>query len=505
MAGGGLSYFSSMKKNLRLAFVSAEAFPYAKLGEMADVAYSLPKHLSSLGMEVSLFLPKYRRPEIDSLPMERITSSLPVHLGDRTAKASVFKGEKGKYDVYFIDNPKYFWRDQIYGTGTREYLDNDERFIFFNRAVLEFLVRHELEPDIIHCNNWPTALIPVFLKTQFTQKSHFQNTATVLTLHNIAYQGEYPPDSVMLTGLNLKYFTSSKISLNGKFNFLKAGIMYADVLNTVSSTYRREILTKKHGLGLEEILRSRKDVFFSIRNGIDYEAWNPETDPYIAANYSFSNLDAKEECKQDLIKEFGLPIHSNTPVIGIVSYMRTHKGFDILLDAMKELVHMDMALVILGQGEEQYENQLIEIQKKHPGKVAVRLEMNPVLTHKIAAGADIILIPSLYEPCGLNQLYSFRYAAVPVVRGTGGLGETVRPFQQTTSKGNGFVFKEYSAAAMLEALREALGYYEKADLWKKIQAEGMKGNFSWVNAARRYRLLYKTALDLRKGIRSGRR
>jgi starch synthase len=492
-----------MEKNFRVAFVSAEAFPYAKLGEMADVAYSLPKHLSSLGMEVSLFLPKYRRPEIDTLPMDRVVSNLPVFLGDRKAKTNVFKTEERKYNVYFIDNPKYFWRDQIYGTGSKEYLDNDERFIFFNRAVLEFLHKQRLKVDIIHCNNWPTALIPVFLKTQYTKKRHFHNTATVLTLHNIAYQGEYPPDSLLLTGLNLKYFSSRQLSVNGRFNFLKTGIMYADVLNTVSSTYRREILTKRHGLGLEDALRRRKEVFFSIRNGIDYEVWNPETDPYIAANYSFSDLDAKKTCKQDLIKEFGLSIRPKTPVTGIVSYMRTHKGFDILLDAMDELVQLDMALVILGQGEEQYENKLIEIQRKYPDKVAVRLEMNPALTHKIAAGADIMLIPSLYEPCGLNQLYSFRYATVPVVRGTGGLEETVRPFQPATSNGNGFVFQKYSSLAMLAALREALKYYRNPDLWKKILSEGMKENFSWDHAARRYRNLYKNALAVKKG-KSGR-
>ena len=487
-----------MEKNLRVAFVSAEVSPYAKLGEMADVAYSLPKHLASLGMEVSIFMPKYRRPEIDSLPMELITSNLPVYLGDRRAKARVFKGEQGKYDIYFIDNPKYFWRDQIYGTGTGAYLDNDERFIFFNRAVLEFLLRNKMQTDIIHCNNWPTALIPVFLKTHYSKRNNFRNTATVLTLHNIAYQGEFPPDSLMTTGLNLKYFTSQPLSINGKFNFLKAGIMYADVLNTVSSSYRREILTKKHGLGLDEILSRRKDVFFSIRNGIDYEVWNPETDPFIATNYSYANLEAKKTCKNDLIREFGLTISSKTPVIGIVSYMRTHKGFDILLDAMDELVRWDMALVILGQGEEQYENQFIEIQRKYPDKVAVRLEMNPSLAHKMAAGADIFLIPSLYEPCGLNQLYSFRYATVPVVRGTGGLEETVRPFQPETLKGNGFVFREYSSSAMLEALKEALTYYHKPVLWKKILSQGMKENFSWKSAAKRYANLYRSALEFKR-------
>lgn len=496
---GGIIMIFLMDKNLMVAFVSAEVSPYAKLGEMADVAYSLPKHLSSLGMEVSLFMPKYRRPEIDSLPKELITPSLPVYLGDRMVKASVFRGEQGKYDIYFIDNPKYFWRDQIYGTGTGAYLDNDERFVFFNRAVLEFLLKNNVRADIIHCNNWPTALIPVFLKTHYSKKKNFRHTASVLTLHNIAYQGEFPPDSLLITGLNLKYFTSRHLSLNGKFNFLKAGIMYADALNTVSSSYRKEILTRKHGLGLEEILNRRKEVFFSIRNGIDYEVWDPETDPFIASNYSYSNLEAKKTCKSDLMKEFGMSISAKTPLIGIVSYMRTHKGFDILLDAMEELVKWDLALVILGQGEEFYENQFIEIQRKYPDKVAVRLEMNPSLAHKMAAGADIFLIPSLYEPCGLNQLYSFRYATVPVVRGTGGLEETVRPFHPETMKGNGFVFKEYSSSAMLDAMKEALEYYKKPALWKKIVAQGMKENFSWESAAKRYVHLYRSALKLKKG------
>ncbi len=488
-----------MTENFRVAFVSAEALPYAKLGEMADVAYALPKHLSSLGMNVSLFMPKYRRPEIDSLPKELVCSNLPVPLGDRKIKAQVFKGEQGKYDIYFIDNPKYFWRDHIYGTGKGQYLDNDERFVFFCRAVIEFMLKADKGVDLIHCNNWPTALIPVFLKTNRLYKKRFKNTATVLTLHNIAYQGEFPPDSLLLTGLNWKYFTPKQFSLDGMFNFLKAGVFFSDVINTVSSSYRREILTRKHGLGLEQLLNLRKEVFFSIRNGIDYEVWDPETDPYIAANYSFADLGGKIQCKEDLIKEFGLCISKKTPVVGLVSYMRRHKGFDILLESMDEIVKMDAALVILGLGEEIYENCLIETQRKHPNKVAIRLEMNPVLVHKITAGADIFLIPSLYEPCGLNQLYSFRYATVPVVRATGGLEETVKPFDPDTQKGNGFVFQDYSAKALLGALIEAVKYYGKPRLWNKILAAGMKENFSWDQAAKRYAKLYKNAIEIRRG------
>ncbi|MDH5384908.1 MAG: glycogen synthase, partial [Candidatus Aminicenantes bacterium] len=336
-------------------------------------------------------------------------------------------------------------------------------------------------------------------KTNKTYKKKYKKTATVLTLHNIAYQGRFPPDSLVLTGLDWKYFTPQQFSLNGKFNFLKAGVLFSDVINTVSSSYRREILTKKHGLGLEQVLRLRKDVFFSIRNGIDYEVWNPETDPFIAANYSLANLESKKQCKEDLIKEFGLSISIKTPVLSLVSYMRSHKGFDILLEAMNELVQMDIALVILGLGEEIYENRLIEIQRRHPRKVAVRLEMNPTLVHKITAGADIFLIPSLYEPCGLNQLYSFRYATVPVVRATGGLEETVRPFDPKTQKGNGFVFHEYSGHAMLEALKEALMCYKKPRLWKKILAAGMRENFSWDKAAKRYAKLYRSAFEIKRG------
>ncbi|GAG20364.1 unnamed protein product, partial [marine sediment metagenome] len=258
--------------------------------------------------------------------------------------------ELGKCDIYFIDNPKYFWRDYIYGTGRGEYLDNDERFIFFNRAVLEFLLKTKMPVDIIHCNSWPTALIPVFLRTHYSKKSQFKKTATVFTLHNIAYQGEFPPESLALTGLNWKYFNPKQLSFNGKFNFLKAGMVFSDVLNTVSSAYKREIQTEKHGFGLEDILKNRKDVFFSIRNGVDYEMWNPETDPYIAANYSPSNLKAKKKCKIDLIKEFGLSISAKTPLIGIASYLSSQKGFDILLEAVPELMEMDVGLVVLGKG-----------------------------------------------------------------------------------------------------------------------------------------------------------
>lgn len=488
-----------MNQKLKVAYVSTEVSPYAKSGELADVACSLPKYLSYLGMEMSLFMPMYRTAEIESLPKDLVMNNLLVPLGERKVKARIFKSEQGKHDIYFIDNPKYFWRESIYGTGKGEYLDNDERFVFFNRAVLEYLLKTKMHIDIIHCNSWHTSLIPVFLKTLYKKKAQFKNTATLFTLHNITYQGEFPPETLALTGLNWNYFSSKQLSLNGKFNFLKAGILFSDVLNTVSSSYKREILTEKKGFGLEEILKSRKDEFFSIRNGIDYEIWNPETDPHIAANYSSDNLKPKKRCKRDLIEEFDLSIRTKTPIMGVFSYLTYHKGFDILVDAIDDLMKMGVGLVVLGQGEEKYENQFLDIRRRYPKKVAVRLDMNPALAHKIVAGADILLVPSLYEPCGLNQLYAFRYGTVPVVRATGGLEETVKPFNAKTLKGNGYVFKEYSSQALLEAMKKALDCYEQPPIWQKIMMAGLQENFSWENAAKRYSRLYYKALEAKRG------
>jgi len=487
-----------MNQQLRVIYVSAEISPFAKSGELADVASSLPKYLSSLGMDISIFIPKYRNPEIESLPKERVMGELMVPVGEEKVKACVYKGELGRHDIYFIDNPKYFWRDYIYGTGKGEYLDNDERFIFFNRAVLEFLLKAKMRVDIIHCNSWPTALIPVFLRTHYSQKSQFKKVATVFTLHNIAYQGEFPPETLALTGLNWNYFNPKQLSFNGKFNFLKAGVIFSDVLNTVSSAYKREVQTEKRGFGLQDILKNRRDVFFSIRNGLDYEMWNPETDPYIVANYSPSNLKPKKKCKLDLVKEFGLSLSAKTPLMGIVSYLSSQKGFDILLEAVDELMEMNVGLVVLGKGDERYESRFLKIQKKYPRKIAVKFDTNLALSHKVVAGADIFLIPSLYEPCGLNQLRSFRYGTVPVVRATGGLGETVKPFSPKTLKGNGFVFKEYSSRALLKTVKKALSCYKEPDLWQKIMEAGLCENFSWESAARKYARLYKNALEIKR-------
>ncbi|MGD9344798.1 MAG: glycogen/starch synthase [Candidatus Aminicenantes bacterium] len=488
-----------MSAKLRVIFISPEMAPYAKSGEMADVASALPKYLSYLGMEVSVFIPMYRRPEIESLPKETVTSELAVSLGDVQTKARVYKSELGRYDVYLIDNPKYFLRENIYGTGKGEYLDNDERFVFFSRAVLEFLCKERISADIIHCNNWPTALVPVLLKTQYSKRRWLSGAATVFTLHNISYQGVFPPETLSLTGLNWSYFSPAQLSLNGQFNFLQAGILFADTINTVSASYKREILTRRHGFGLQDLLKQRKRVFSSIRNGVDYEIWDPQNDPYIESNYSASRMEGKSINKSDLCRELGLTIGPEVPLISVVSYMTANKGFDILREAMEDLLKLDLGFVILGFGDEEYERAFLSLQKKHAGRLACKVDMSTPLLHKVAAGADISLIPSRYEPCGLNQLYSFRYGTVPVVRATGGLQETVKPFNVKTQSGNGFVFKEYSPEAIVEAIERAIQCYKKPELWKRIVKNGFTEDFSWERAAKRYAKLYERSLQIKRG------
>lgn len=483
-----------MSASLKVVYVTPELAPYAKSGELADVSAALPKYLAYLGVEVSVFLPYYRQPELESLEKEVVFNRLPVYLGDRVVKGRVWRSDVGRFDLFLIDNPRYFWREKIYGSGKGDYLDNDERFIFFSKAVLETIKLLDKSMDIIHCNSWSTALIPVFIKTLYQRQKVFKKTATVLTLHNVAYQGVFPPESLALTGLNWKYLQSGLVSLNGHFNFLKAGIVYADALNTVSSSYRKELWTQKHSHGLASILKTRRQELVSIRNGIDYELWDPERDKYITWNYRPGDLEGKRRNKLDLLEEFQLNLNPDTPLLGTSFYFSERKGIDLLLGAMDELMKMDLGVVILGKGEDIYERALLSVVKKYPHRLGVRFDWSPALIHKLAAGVDIFLVPSLSEPCGLNQLYGFRYGAVPVVRTVGGLQETVRHVNPRTGQGTGFVFKEYTPSALVKTVQEAIKCYHRPHLWKKIVLQGARLNFSWEIPAKKYLRLYHRAL-----------
>ncbi len=487
----------AMTKALRVLFVTPEASPLAVCGELADFVRSLPKHLRSLGADVSLVMPRYRCPEIEALSAEPVLSELSVPLGGEKVKASVWKAEAGGQTIYLIDQPKYFGRDKVYGSVREEYPDNDERFIFFNRAVLEFLAVSGLEVDVLHCHNWPTGLIPVFLKTHYADSPNLARAATVFTLHNASLQGCFPAETLSLTGLSWDLFASRRLSFNGQFNFLKAGVAFSDALNTVSSGYRREILTSKE-MGLAEVLKARPGKFVGIRNGLDLEAWNPESDPFIPAPFSAADPSGKATCKKALLREFGLTAETDAPLLGVVTPLTAQKGLDILLEAAPAIIGLGFKIILAGMGENRYVQALSRLVKTHPENFGLRTELNPSLSHRIIAGSDIILIPSREEPCGLNQLCGFRYGTVPVVRAVGGLKETVKPFRPGSGEGNGFVFGRDSGRALLRAVLRARDCYRRPELWDKLMRAGFEAQPSWAEAARKYLGLYRTALNVRR-------
>ncbi len=487
-----------MSEELRIVLVTPEAGPLARSGELAEFCAALPGYLAALGMKVSLVLPKYSTPQIASLDTVVVRPDLAVPLNGERARASVFKAEQKGYEIYLIDNPKYFLRENIYGTPTGNYLDNDERFVFFSRAALEFLRQSGQPADILHCHSWPTALVPVFLKSHYKNDPVLKSAASVLTLHNAAFQGEFPAESLSLADLNWDFFDPGQISLNGKLNFLQAGAVYADLVNTVSPSYEKELLSRKPGL--EAILRKRRKSFTSVRNGIDRENWNPENDPYIAAPFGSGRLEGKAACKRDLVAEAGLALTPERPVVAFIAHLSRHKGADVLAQSLGGIVGLEAGVIVCGDGEERFKKEFAAAVRRFPGRVVFRSESNPALIHKIIAGSDILLLPSLSEPSGLNQFAAFRYGTVPVARATGGLKETVRRLNFRTGSGNGFVFRDYSSAALVEAVKKAVGCYsDRPDLWKRLMEEGLRQEYSWEETARGYAKLYLQALEFKRG------
>ncbi len=488
-----------MNKKIHVGLVTPELSPLVRSGELADVAASLPRYLVQEGVEVAVFIPRYRRPEIDSLPMEVVIPELLVPLGAERVRAQVLKTEVGRVPLYLIDSPRFFYRPEVYGPATSGYLDNDARFIFFNRAVLEFLARSKKEFDVIHCHNWPTALVPVFLRTNYQDVPHLKDVATVFTVHNAAYQGEFPAESLALTGLNWDYFTPQRLALNGRFNFLKAGLVFADIINTVSSTYKQEIQKKAAGDELGEILRRISNRFFSIRSGIDYDTWDPGKDRLITATYTADDPSGKKVCKESLIRETGLNIQAQTPLIGLVSYFSPLKGIDLLLESLEAILRLDVGLIICGQGDEALVMNLMAVSQRYPGRLVVKTETTEALMHQVFAGCDLTLIPSREEPCGLNQFYAFRYGTVPVARAVGGLKETIVPYNFATGEGNGFLFSSPTPRGLLMALRRALTCYRQPELWNNLVHSVMRQDFSWEKPGKQYIQLYLRAIELRKG------
>jgi starch synthase len=397
---------------------------------------------------------------------------------------------------FFVDDPGYYDREQLYGDKSGEYPDNAERFAEFSRVAIEFAKR-VLLPDVIHCHDWQTALVPVLLRTQHAADPAVRSLPVVLTVHNLAYQGIFPQSALRKAGLPAQLFAMDALEFYGKINYLKGGLLFADYVSTVSRRYAKEIQTPEYGAGLEGVVVQRADRLVGILNGVDYSIWSPETDTLIAQNYSAQNLDGKKACKKDLLNTLKLPADKpedlERPLVGIVSRFADQKGFDLIAQVAGEMMKEDLSFVVLGTGQTEYEKFFKMLAERYPGSVGVKIGYDDVLAHKIEAGADMFLMPSRYEPCGLNQIYSLRYGTVPVVRATGGLDDTVQNFDPKTQQGTGFKFDAYDGNALLECLRGALKVYREPKFWQVPQKNGMAKDFSWKTSAAAYVTLYEAA------------
>jgi 1,4-alpha-glucan branching enzyme len=478
---------------LHVVMLCPELAPLAKTGGLADAVASLAIALEGLGQRVTLIMPAYRQVVQALLPLQDIGIRVGVPLNSRTDEAGVLFTRIGReIPVHLIREDHYFDRDHLYGTPEGDYSDNAERFVFFTRAALEVL--REIGPaDILHVHDWQAALAIAFLKAQPENYPALSSIRTVLTVHNLGYQGLFPPHFWDILGLDWNLFTAQGLEFYGKINFLKGGLVSADAITTVSPTYAQEIRTAEYGFGLEGVLQERAPAV-GILNGVDYEVWNPATDSFIAQNYGPSDLRGKRACKADLQKIFGLPQEPGTPLLSIVSRLVSQKGFDLLEMIMDELLAKDIQFVLLGTGAKRYQESFQSAASRHRQKLGVRIAFEEALAHKIEAGADMFLMPSRYEPSGLNQLYSLKYGTVPIVRATGGLRDTVEEFDPVTGKGNGFLFEEYEASALLAAVRRALTAFQRHGDWEKLMRSAMAADYSWRRSAGEYLRLYKGLL-----------
>lgn len=484
-------------KKLKILFVSAEVSPFAKTGGLADVAGSLPKTLAAVGNDVRVALPRYRMIR-QSLGY---VTDFPVSMDSSTETCVVRETEVGcgecgsetTLPVYFIDSYRYFDREGIYC-----HFDDADRFIFFCKAVLEMLPRINFQPDVIHCNDWHTGPICMLLKEAYSRKSFYSGISTVYTVHNLEYQGNFSPDVVRLFNMGYDIFTTEKTEFYGAFSFMKAGLVYADIISTVSEMYAREIQTPQYGERLEGLLSGRARDLFGIVNGISYEEFNPAADPRINSHYSAENPEGKKPNKTALQKEMGLPV-AEVPVLGLISRLSGQKGLNLIIDSIAELMELDLQLALLGTGDEYYEREFKGIEKKYPGKAAVCIGFDTALAQRIYAGCDMFLMPSRFEPCGLGQIISLRYGTIPIVRETGGLAETVTDYDEDGTCGNGFSFKGFDPAEMMGAIRRALKLYsENAGEWKKLVKRALLADNSWNGPAKKYMEIYYLAMEKRR-------
>ncbi|WP_199425571.1 glycogen synthase GlgA [Thermaerobacillus caldiproteolyticus] len=471
---------------MNILFVVSECVPFVKSGGLADVAGALPKELKQLGTDIRVMLPKYGTiPEEYKKRMRKITQ-LVVRVGWRRQYCGIEMLEHQGVIYYFVDNEYYFKRDQLYG-----YYDDGERFSYFCRAVLDALPAIPFQPDIIHCHDWHTGMIPFLLREEYKKNSFYEQIRTVFTIHNLQFQGIFPREILGdLLNLSDRYFTIEYLEFYGNVSFMKAALVSADVITTVSPTYKEEIQTEYYGERLDGLLRARQRDLIGILNGIDDEIYNPKKDPYIAVPYDHSTIARKGINKHALQEHFGLSTEEDVPIIAMVTRLTKQKGLDLVKCVFHDILAENVQFIVLGTGDWEFEHFFSEMAATYPEQVKVYIGFNEELAHKIYAGADLFLMPSKFEPCGLGQLIALQYGAIPIVRETGGLNDTVQSFNEFTGEGNGFSFKNFNAHDMLYTIRRALSFYEQKDVWEKIVKEAMSRDYSWAQSAFKYNQLY---------------
>lgn len=478
---------------MRILIASPEATPYAKTGGLADVAGSLLKEFCALKEKASLVLPLYRR-IAEKFRLQPTGKSFSVPMGAFKMEGRVWVSDKAVIPgAYFIECDELYGRKEFYGTPRGDYRDNALRFAFFSRAVIEACIAMDVRPDVIHCNDWQTAMIPLYLKKFYANRAGMKNTATVYTVHNLGYQGLFPASDIVYTGLGNDYFSPERLEFYGRLNFMKAGLLYADLLSTVSKTYAAEMLDPEYGFGLEGVLKMRRHDLYGIINGLDYEDWDPSSDRFIPEQYDRGDVTGKGLCKKELLKEAGLR-DDNRPLLGVVSRFSSQKGLDLIANALDGMVRLGVNIVIFGKGDEHYQNLLVSAAKKHSGRVFVRIGFKESLAHAIYAGCDFFLMPSRYEPCGLGQMIALRYGTVPIARRTGGLADTIEDYDHLRSRGTGFLFSDYTPNSLLDALKRALCVYADGEKMAKLVSDAMKTDFAWKKSAERYIELYARAV-----------
>ena len=472
---------------MKVLFAASEAHPFIKTGGLGDVMGALPQSLTELGVEARVVIPKYKNIKDELKQNLQFIKWFTVPVGWRNQYCGVFQYKYKDVVYYFIDNEYYFNRDGIYG-----YYDDGERFAFFNRAVLEFIKEIDWKPDIINCNDWQTGMVPVLLNLEYKNNEFYSNMKTVFSIHNLLFKGSFVPNVLPeLFGYDYMPLTNGSVELNGSVSFLKGGINYSDQITTVSNTYAEEIKTQQYGEGLDGLLRCKSDFLKGIVNGIDYEEFDPEKDNLIFKNFTWDSISDKVENKLSLQKELGLPQRAETPMIGLISRLTHQKGCDLIVSIIDRLLQKDIQFVVLGTGDYWYEETFKNLQYRYPDKVSANIKFDNSLAHKIYAATDMFLMPSLFEPCGLGQLIALRYGSIPIVRETGGLKDTISPYNKYTGIGNGFGFKNFNSNELMQIIEYALTIYDDKDAWNNIIRQAMDSDNSWEKSAMQYKLLYE--------------